>query len=112
MSKILTNESAEVPSKSTTLQRVRQESSSSRAKYFLGIDGGGTKTHAVITDASFQIIGEGFSGAGNPLRAGLEEAVAHVEQAIADACAEARIEPADIDSACAAISITQFTITQ
>ena len=104
MSKILTNESAEVRSKSNTVRRTPRESSSSHAKYFLGIDGGGTKTHAVITDTSFRIVGEGFSGAGNPLRAGLEEAVAHVEQAIADACAQAGIEPADIDSACAAIA--------
>src|SRR6185436_6806901 len=104
MSKIVTNESAVVRSKSTTLRLARQGSSASRARYFLGIDGGGTKTHAVITDASFRIIGEGFSGAGNPLRAGLEQAVSHVEHAIADACAQAGIEPADIDSACAAIA--------
>lgn len=104
MSKILTNESAEVLSKSNSVRRTRRESSSSHTKYFLGIDGGGTKTHAVITDASFRVIGEGFSGAGNPLRAGLEEAVAHVEQAIAEACVHAGIELADIDSACAAIA--------
>jgi N-acetylglucosamine kinase-like BadF-type ATPase len=104
MSKILTNESAEAPAQSTTLRQTRQTSTFSQGKYLLGIDGGGTKTHALITDGSFRIVGDGFSGGGNPLRAGLEEAVAHVEHAIADACAEARIEPADIGSACAAIA--------
>lgn len=104
MSKILTNESADVPAKTTSLLRTPQESSSSHGKYFLGIDGGGTKTHAVIVDGSCRIVGEGFSGAGNPLRAGLEEAVSHVEHAVADACVQAGIELADIDAACAAIA--------
>jgi len=76
----------------------------SREKLFLGIDGGGTKTHAVITDSSFRVLGEGFSGAGNPLRAGLEEAVLHVEEAVSDACERAGIELEDVDSACAAIA--------
>ena len=73
-------------------------------RYFLGIDGGGTKTHAVITDASCRVIGEGTSGASNPLRAGLRDAVAHVECAVAEAAAAARVKPGQITSACAAIA--------
>lgn len=77
---------------------------SSRKKYFLGIDGGGTKTHAVITDASYNILGEAFSGASNPVRVGLEEAVSNIDQAVTEACFQAGIEPADIASACAALA--------
>jgi N-acetylglucosamine kinase-like BadF-type ATPase len=104
MSKILTNESTEAHREPNTVRRIREETSASRGRYFLGIDGGGTKTHAVITDASSRIIGEGFSGGANPLRAGLEEAVAHVDEAVADACAQAGIEPSEIGSTCAAIA--------
>jgi N-acetylglucosamine kinase-like BadF-type ATPase len=50
------------------------------------------------------MIGEGYSGGGNPLRIGLDEAVSHIEQAVADACAQAGIEIGDIDTACAAIA--------
>lgn len=102
MSKILTTEPAEAPNRPTTGPGA--QSARSREKYFLGIDGGGTKTHAVVTDSSHRVIGEGIGGAANPLRAGLEEAIAHIGQAVADACAQAGIELRDLDSACAAIA--------
>jgi N-acetylglucosamine kinase-like BadF-type ATPase len=104
MSKILISNEAEASRESTTFARGREKSSGSREKYYLGIDGGGTKTHAVITGRACRVIGEGFSGAANPLRVGLEEAVAHVEQAVAEACVGAGIDPGDIESACAAIA--------
>ena len=72
--------------------------------YFLGIDGGGTKTHAIITDAFCRIIGEGVSGASNPLRAGLREAVSHIESAVREAAASARIRLDQITGGCAAIA--------
>ena len=75
-----------------------------RASYFLGIDGGGTKTHAVITDAKYRVLGEGFSGASNPLRAGLEQAVANVEAALDEACSQAGVARRDITAACIAIA--------
>ena len=71
---------------------------------FLGIDGGGTKTHAVITTASYKIIGEGFSGASNPVRVGFDLAVAHVSEAVEQACSQAHITPQDLAAGCAAIA--------
>jgi N-acetylglucosamine kinase-like BadF-type ATPase len=71
---------------------------------FLGIDGGGTKTHAIITTASYKIIGEGFSGASNPVRVGFDTAVANINQAIKQACEQAQIAPHDIAAGCAAIA--------
>jgi len=104
MSKILTTDTAEAPTQSSTGPLALDERARAREKYFLGVDGGGTKTHAVITDSGCRIVGEGFSGAANPLRAGLDEAVSHIEQAVADACAQAGLELSDIQSACAAIA--------
>jgi N-acetylglucosamine kinase-like BadF-type ATPase len=104
MSKILTTDTAQSPTQSSTGPLVLKRHTASGDKYYLGIDGGGTKTHAVITDSECRIAGEGFSGAANPLRIGLEEAILHVEQAVADACAHAGIEIGEIESACAAIA--------
>jgi N-acetylglucosamine kinase-like BadF-type ATPase len=104
MSKNLTTKTAEAPPRSTSGSTVYDTHNSSRDRYFLGIDGGGTKTHAVITDRSCRVIGEGFSGAANPLRVGLAEAVSHIGLAVADACAQAGIELSNIGSACAGIA--------
>jgi N-acetylglucosamine kinase-like BadF-type ATPase len=73
-------------------------------RYFLGIDGGGTKTHAVITDADYRVLGEGLSGASNPLRVGLERAVSHLEAATLEACARVGIEPRQITAGCLGIA--------
>ena len=104
MSKILTTDTEKAPTQSSTGALTIKHHAVSREKYFLGIDGGGTKTHAVVTDSDCRVIGEGFSGAANPLRVGLEEAVSHIDQAVADACAQAGIDLGNIDSACAAIA--------
>jgi glucosamine kinase len=104
MSKILTFEKQPAPLRSPSTPLAFDRRAPAGKRYLLGIDGGGTKTHAVITDPSCRVIGEGFSGAANPLRVGLEEAVSHIDQAVADACAQAGIEIGDIDSACAAIA--------
>ena len=45
---------------------------------YLGVDGGGTKTHVVLIDDEENVVGEGFAGASNPLRTGIETAVANI----------------------------------
>lgn len=104
MSKIFTSSTAEAPVADEPLSPGLKALSASQKKYFLGIDGGGTKTHAVITDAAGRVVGEGLSGASNPLRVGLEEAVSHIERAIADACDQAGVKLREITSTCAAIA--------
>ena len=47
----------------------------------VGVDGGGTKTEAVIMDANMRVIGEGRAGASNPLRVGVTSAAAAVREA-------------------------------
>jgi N-acetylglucosamine kinase-like BadF-type ATPase len=54
--------------------------------YVLGIDGGGTKTHAVIMDAAGQLLGSGHGGASNYDHAG----IAGARHAIATAVAHAQ----------------------
>ena len=52
----------------------------------LGIDGGATKTHAIIMDETGAVLGEGFGGVGNYTVVGAEGA----QQSFADAVAAAR----------------------
>ena len=65
----------------------------------VGVDGGGTKTEAVIMDSDMRIIGEGRSGPSNPLRVGVTSAAAAVRQAIDEACAAAKVRRSDLDAA-------------
>ena len=65
----------------------------------LGVDGGGTKTHAVILDMNLEVIGEGLSGPSNPLRVGISNACAAIREAIDKACEQAKIRRSDIVAA-------------
>ncbi|MGB9181760.1 MAG: BadF/BadG/BcrA/BcrD ATPase family protein [Pyrinomonadaceae bacterium] len=65
----------------------------------LGIDGGGTKTHAVITDSGLNILGEGIAGPSNPLRVGISNAATSVREAFDKACADAGVQRADVVAA-------------
>jgi glucosamine kinase len=53
---------------------------------FLGVDGGGTKTNVALMTASRRVICEGSGGPANPLRVGVETAVANIIKAIDAAC--------------------------
>lgn len=61
-----------------------------------GIDGGGTKTHAVVVDQDDNIIGEGDAGPSNPLRVGIAVAAAAIRDSLDRACDEARVRKSDI----------------
>jgi len=65
----------------------------------VGVDGGGTKTHAVILDANFAILGEGLAGPSNPLRVGVVNAAAAVREAIERACEAAKLRRTDLVAA-------------
>lgn len=64
---------------------VRRKTKPKSHQLFLGVDGGGTKTHAVLTDEFGRVIGEGFSEASNPLRVGIERAVNNIFKATENA---------------------------
>src|SRR5919206_589441 len=65
----------------------------------VGVDGGGTKTEAVIMDANQQVIGDGLAGPSNPLRVGISGAAAAVREAIDSACAAAKLRRGDLIAA-------------
>ncbi len=65
---------------------------------FLGVDGGGTKTHAVLMDSSKKVLSEGTAGPSNPLRVGLETAVLNITEAISSACDRIGAAPDDASS--------------
>ncbi len=67
--------------------------------FVVGVDGGGTKTHAMILAArtgsinqTSHVVGEGVAGAANPLRVGFKSAATAVRDAIDAACAAANID--------------------
>lgn len=70
--------------------------------YIVGVDGGGTKTTAVVTDATGAVIGLGRGGAGNYQTIGLDNATDAIASAIGGAIQEAAstggIAPADLDN--------------
>ena len=67
--------------------------------YFLGVDGGGTKTLVVLLDEANNVIAEGLSGASNPMRVGIEKAVTNISEAINIACDTLNRNVTDIVSA-------------
>ena len=64
--------------------------------YFLGIDGGATKTFALVADERGQLLGFGQAGPSNHQGSGLEAAMAAVERAGRAALETADIRPDDI----------------
>ncbi len=65
----------------------------------VGVDGGGSKTHAVVLDANFAILGEGIAGPSNPLRVGIANAAAAIRGAIDTACEAAHLRRTDLVAA-------------
>lgn len=72
---------------------------SRRHDLVLGVDGGGTKTHAIIADQRQQVLGEGTAGPSNPLRVGVSNAVAAIREAVDQACIAADVQRADLAAA-------------
>lgn len=64
----------------------------------MGVDGGGTRTRAVILDGD-RVLGEGASGPSNPLRVGIANGAAAIREAINKACAAASIDRDDLVAA-------------
>ncbi|GGF62144.1 kinase [Paenibacillus albidus] len=63
--------------------------------YYLGVDGGGSKTLAVISDATGHIMGRGSSGCGNH-QAGAATAETNIRQAVEDALIQAGLTKENI----------------
>jgi N-acetylglucosamine kinase-like BadF-type ATPase len=60
--------------------------------YYLGFDGGGTKTESVLLDNEGQILAQAVAGPSNPLRIGFEQAFAALNTAADSILSSARID--------------------
>lgn len=65
----------------------------------LGVDGGGSKTLAVVGDGTGAILGASRTGGSNHQSIGLSEAVARIRGAAEGALAQAGLRPSDLDVA-------------
>ncbi|MEP6944753.1 MAG: BadF/BadG/BcrA/BcrD ATPase family protein [Acidobacteriota bacterium] len=65
-------------------------------KFYLGVDGGGTKTNIALMDEAREVVAEGSGGPSNPLRVGVETAVANIAKALDAACDSGDISRGDI----------------
>ena len=65
----------------------------------VGVDGGGTKTRAVVLGVDLSILGEGLAGASNPLRVGIAGAATAIREAIDRACEVAQLRRSDLVAA-------------
>src|SRR5579872_7579376 len=66
--------------------------------YYLGFDGGGTKTHCILIDESGKVVGEGRGGPSNPLRNGYDSAFESLRDAAAIALASANIQATEVSA--------------
>ena len=67
--------------------------------YFIGVDGGASKTAALVVDEQGKPLGRGLAGGSNHLRVGIEEATRNVERAVNIALVEAGIAIKNVEYA-------------
>ncbi|KGE18496.1 N-acetylglucosamine kinase [Paenibacillus wynnii] len=67
-------------------------------KYYLGVDAGGSKTYALVTDQSGRALGVGIGGNGN-YQTGYDIAKHNITTAVAEALVQAGLEPYEIEYA-------------
>ncbi|MXZ21874.1 MAG: hypothetical protein F4Y84_14940 [Caldilineaceae bacterium SB0665_bin_25] len=72
--------------------------------YFLGIDGGATKTHIVLSNGTGRPVVEGQSGPSNYHIVGVEQAAANLSAAISQAFADSAVVPDAVKAACAGMA--------
>lgn len=69
-------------------------------RIFLGVDAGGSKTHALLVDETGAVLGFGTGGTGNHQMGGLDSAVREVVGAVRQALHSARVEPPQVELGC------------
>jgi len=71
--------------------------------FYLGIDGGGSKTSCIIGDEE-SILGSGASGPSNIVRIGEQQARQAIAAAINQACTAAKVNPSQIERTCIGVA--------
>ncbi|MGH9684481.1 MAG: BadF/BadG/BcrA/BcrD ATPase family protein, partial [Candidatus Acidiferrales bacterium] len=75
-----------------------------KRRYFLGFDGGGSKTDCVLADAKGAVVARSTAGASNPLRAGYSSAWRALHKAADAVLAQQHLKPDDVRGVCAGIA--------
>ncbi|MBI3405710.1 MAG: hypothetical protein HY046_09670 [Acidobacteria bacterium] len=75
-----------------------------RSNFYLGFDGGGTKTECLILDDEGRIIAQGNSGPSNALRVGFEKTFVSLAEAGDQALSIARLDSERISGVCAGLA--------
>jgi N-acetylglucosamine kinase-like BadF-type ATPase len=75
-----------------------------REEYFLGFDGGGTKTDCVLLNAAGEVLAENSAGPANPLRAGFDRAQASLRTAAEKVLSSRQVGAASVAGVCAGIA--------
>jgi N-acetylglucosamine kinase-like BadF-type ATPase len=68
-------------------------------RYYIGVDGGASKTDAIVIDQNGEAHGRGLAGGSNHLRVGIEEATRNIERAVNKALVEAGVAIRDVEYA-------------
>lgn len=79
--------------------RTKRNGNGRSHQLYLGVDGGGTKTHIALMRPNGEVKCEGFAGPANPLRVGVETAVGNIVKAVNEACDNGGVSRLDIVAA-------------
>ncbi len=72
--------------------------------YYLGLDGGGTKTECAVLDSSGTVVSQAAAGPSNPLRVGFEQAFAALHSAATAALVSGNLEARELRAVCAGLA--------
>ena len=72
--------------------------------YFLGYDGGGTKTECLLLDERGNLAGRGLAGPSNAVRVGFEPAFQNLREAADQALSAARVDARQVRGVCAGLA--------
>jgi len=79
-------------------------------RYILGVDGGASKTHALISDESGHFLGFGAAGGSNHQTNGFQKSINEIAKAVLAASAAAGIPAEAIDSGCFCLAGADFPL--
>lgn len=82
---------------------MRKDIESSEASYFIGFDGGGTKTECILADPQGRTIARARAGPSNPLRTGYARAWFSLSEAGDLVLAQAKIHAGHVRAVCAGL---------
>ena len=85
------------------VKRMTEETPAPNASFYLGFDGGGTKTDCILVDADSNVLARATAGPSNPLRAGYAKAWFTLSDAADVVLERHHLKASDIRGICAGI---------